>query len=265
LLQHLVDPMHNEFGYSMAGRGVDFDGDALPDTVVGVPGILNGPGFPKGALKVYSGRDASVLHFMNQPMGPMWGSFGWIGNWVYVLRPPPGQHTGFVAMFDGTCCLVATPSGCQQIAGSVRLYRGTPRTAQVIGRSCAGNLAAAPDIGMRTITGGVRVSVARAPANVGAVLLAGVSTTQLAQSGAALPLALDPLGLPGCSLRTSIELVALSMTGSTGPDAGYAAVDLPYPIPAVGVGSAWVSAQWWVFGDGMTFPGGMTQAIRWRR
>ncbi len=108
---------------------------------------------------------------------------------------------------------------------------------------------------------GVRVHLSNAPPNSLAVLLLGLSTTQFL--GAALPLALDPIGLPGCELRTSVELMFAVTTGTSGNDTGYAYVDINHPIPTVGNGTWSVSAQWLVVGS--TFLGGMTQAIRWRR
>jgi hypothetical protein len=42
-------------------------------------------------------------------------------------------------------------------------------------------------------------------------------------------------------------------------------LDLPYPVPTVGQGTWTLSAQWLVLGDAQTFPGGMSQAMRWRR
>jgi hypothetical protein len=95
------------------------------------------------------------------------------------------------------------------------------------------------------------------------VLLLGLSTTSWL--GTPLPLALDPIGLPGCSLRTAVDLMHLTTTSNQTHPRGYVHLDLPYPVPTVGQGTWTLSAQWLVLGDVQTFPGGMSQAMRWRR
>ncbi|HMX64956.1 MAG TPA: metal ABC transporter permease [Microthrixaceae bacterium] len=59
-------------------------------------------------------------------------------------------------------------------------------------------------------------------------------------------------------------LLALVTTGTSGQNLGYGYLDLPVPVPLAGQGLWWVSAQWLVLGTTATFPGGMTQAMRWR-
>jgi hypothetical protein len=108
----------------------------------------------------------------------------------------------------------------------------------------------------------VRVHLSRTPANSLAVLLLGLSTTQFA--GVPLPTSLDPLGITGCSLRTSIELMHVAITSNVHP-VGTTRLDVPLPIPVAGLGAWSISGQWWVLGDGTNFPGGMTSAVTWRR
>lgn len=145
-------------------------------------------------------------------------------------------------------------------------YRGLPRTAVELGPACPGNLASPPNIGMSALgatgTSGIRVHLSNAPPNSLAVLLLGLSTTHY--YGVPLPASLDGLGLPGCQLRTSIELLCPALAGTVGTAAGHAQLDLGVPVPVSGQGIWDVSAQWWVLGDGTNFPGGMSQAVRWR-
>lgn len=249
-----------DFGRMVTGRGLDYDGDGVPDLAT-VTTWENVSPQQSGAVYIYSGRDESRLHrWISTPASPF-GPSGNIGYAVYGLQPGPGQHGANVIVTDPMAISV---NPCQNPQGRISLYRGTPRTASLLGPACPGNLPSAPNVGMQSLgTAGVRVHVSSAPPNVPAVLLLGLSTTQW--YGVPLPAALDPLGIPGCALRTSIDLMCLTVTGATGQDAGYARFDLPIPVPVSGLGSWSVAGQWWVLGSGATFPGGVTQAVSWRR
>lgn len=119
-------------------------------------------------------------------------------------------------------------------------------------------------MGMQSLgVAGVRMALSGAPASAPAILVLGLSTTQI--FGVSLPLAVDPLGFPGCYLRTSIEAQHLVLTGNAGQDLGYARLDVPIPVPVSGLGMFSVSGQWVVLGTGSEFPGGLTEAITWRR
>ena len=249
------------FTASLASRGVDLDGDGMGDILIGQPGLYPSTGNVYGDVQVFSGRNATRLHFIT---GQPWqaGISGSIGYASTVLRPPQGQHTGFVVVPNPNT-LNGPGSTCGHDYGAIVAYRGIPRTSVLLGPACPGNLPATPNLGMSSLgPAGVRVHLSNAPPNALAVLLFGLSTTQF--HGVPLPLALDPFGLPGCALRTSVELMCTVATGSTGNNAGYASLDINRPIPTVGNGTWSVSAQWFVLGDASTFPGGMTQAIRWR-
>lgn len=248
----------DDFSKSLAGRDTDLDGDGVPDVVIGQPAAITGPGIT-GAVHAFSGRDGSQLHYLDTVPQTSPGYPGsLIGYHATVLRPPVGQTTGFL--------IVPNPygSGGPNMMGRIAAYRGIPRTAEVLGTPCAGNLPTAPRLGMKSLgASGVRVHLTQAPANSPALLLIGLSTTQF--YGVPLPAPLDHLGLPGCMLRTAVGVMATATTGTTGFDTGYASLDLPLPIPATGNGTWSVSAQWLVLGDASTYPGGMTEAIRWRR
>jgi hypothetical protein len=249
-----------KFASSAASRGVDLDGDGIGDVVVGQP--VSAPfayvGTVYGIVHTFSGRDASQVHLiMGQP--GLAGTSGSIGHGVTTLKPPVGEHIGFVVVRNPTASLLLP---CAE--GAIVAYRGLPRTAVTLGPACPGNLPSAPNIGMKSLGPfGVRLHVSNAPANSLAVLLLGLSTSQF--QGVPLPASLNHLGLPGCELRTSIELMYTGVTGTTGIASGHAALDLPFPVPLVGSGTMSLSAQWLVVGDASTFPGGMSQALEWRQ
>jgi hypothetical protein len=249
----------NRFSISLAARGVDLDGDGIGDVVVGSP-IEFATTQQSGAVYGYSGRDGSQLfRLRSHPIGGQ--AAGQIGYWVTTLRPPVGEHLGLVVVSDENSA--PSSGGCLVLRGSIRAYRGLPRTSAILGSACAGTLPAVPNIGMQSLgTAGVRVHVSEAPANALCVLLVGLSTTSFA--GHPLPLALDPIGFPGCSLRTAAD-VLYTAVASSGPNGGHAAVPLALPVPPTGAGTWTISAQWMVLGDAATWPGGFTQAITWRR
>jgi hypothetical protein len=261
LHQLVSQPFSLEFGRSLASRGVDLDGDGKADVVVGQAGT--GPVGPLyGSVHTFSGRDGSRLHSVaSQP--PQAGSGGQIGYFATTLRPRAGEHIGYFSVPNPTT-LFGAGSTCGHHYGAIVTYKGLPRTAVTLGPSCRGNLTAPPNIGMSSLgTPGVRIHLSNAPAGSLAVLLLGLSTTN--HHGVPLPASLDHLGLPGCSLRTSIELMCTAITGAAASATGHASIDLPFPVPSVGLGTWSLSAQWLVLGDATTFPGGMSQAIRWRR
>ncbi len=252
-----------EFTRSLASRGVDLDGDGMADIVIGQRAFPTGG--VDGAVHVFSGRDSSLLHFVTgQPAQA--GITGAIGSATTVLRAPQGEHTGFLVVPNPNT-LNGPGSTCGHDYGAIVAYRGIPRTSVVLGPACPGNLPTTPNLGMSSLgTAGVRIHLSHAPPNALAVLLLGLSTTQFL--GVPLPASLDPFGLPGCELRTSVELMCTLTAGPTNfnsNNVGYAAIDLPFPVPTVGNGTWSLSAQWLVLGNASTFPGGMTQAVRWRR
>jgi len=244
------------FGNLVASRGVDLDGDSFPDFVHGTSELVSPQ--QRGAIYAYSGRDGSQLHRVTSTP-----PFGRIGYWVTVLKAPTTGHTGFIVAPDLDAFPQGT-TGCAYTMGSISVYSGIPRTTHILGPACPGTLPTAPNIGMQSLgTTGVRVELSRAPAGAPAVLLLGLSTSQFL--GVPLPLPIDVFGFPGCLLRTSIDAQLLAVTGATGQDAGYTRIDLPHPIPASGQGMWTLAGQWVVLGLGSQFPGGVTQAITWRR
>lgn len=256
------------FATRIAGGGVDLDGDDVPDIAASFPYF----GF--GATFAYSGRTGLQTLVANER--PSVGFSSQVGR-ITTLRPPAGERMGLiVSAFPNAIPNPTVP--CQPgwppaQSGALVAYRGVPRTTVSVGAGCLGGLTSMPRVGMSSTgfsvqsststytTSGVRVHLTGAPANTLAVLLLGTSTTQF--YGVPLPAALDPIGLPGCQLRTSIDLMCTAVAGTQGLQNGYCSVDLPFPVPLQGQGAWALSAQWWVLGDAVTFPGGMSEAIRW--
>lgn len=232
--------------------GADFDLDSVPDLVVGAWEAVP-PGW-HGVTYGLSGRDGSqVLRVLpSQPAG------GDAGVWLAAVPlPPPGSGGLLVVPASGL------PSDGFTVMGTLSAYRGLPRTVNQLGTACAGTLPVAPRAGMQSFgNAGIRLHLSQAPAGAPAVLMLGLSTNQIL--GVPLPLALDSLGLPGCSLLTSIDAHHLLVAGTSGMDAGYARVDLPQRLPVSGPGWYSISAQWLVLGTGSESPGGVSQALTWR-
>ena len=96
-------------------------------------------------------------------------------------------------------------------------------------------------IGVRDLQGkALRITVHDAPPASPVVLLIGRSRQTF--YNLLLPYPLDLLGLPGCALFTSADVVVPLTTGSVGVARGYAALDVPAMLSATGPGSAY--AQW---------------------
>ena len=75
-----------------------------------------------------------------------------------------------------------------------------------------------------------------------------------------LPAGLETLGLPGCALHTSVEVVGVARTGTSGLERGYAWLEVPGGVRGT---SPW-SAQWLVFPRAGTWPpSAITPALLW--
>jgi hypothetical protein len=105
---------------------------------------------------------------------------------------------------------------------------------------------------------GVRIHLSGAEPGRTALLALGLSSTSWA--GQPLPLALDPVGLPGCLLYTSVEVLTPVLVGTAGVAAGYASVEVPLPL--LNPGTVTLHGQWlvpWASGGAKT-----SDALRWR-
>jgi hypothetical protein len=233
---------------AVSGIGIaDLDRDGVDDFLLGLPTLFV-LGTGSGVVVARSGRDGGELFRI---IGG-----GNLGVRLDLLR---GPDDGSFPMF-----LAPMPTALFD-DGRVRLYRATPRTVvPSAAPRCVGGMPAPAEIGLRDLAAsgrrGVRVHLSDAPPGVGAWLFLGLSNTTW--NGVPLPYDLSFLGLPaGCALHTSIDAFAVRTTGTSGLDAGFAFVDIPVDLSALGT-RIW--AQWAVFGPGNTWPGGLTRPLSWQ-
>lgn len=218
--------------------GEDFDQDGVPDLVTGGDWILGGNLY--GRTYCWSGRDGSELwrvSAVHYPPGTgTYGSSGWMESsanlGVGPMSPYPSMawlniHEAFVGVF----------------AGVTRAYDGA-RAGQgpVTGTACTSS-GALPLIGVRKLGAGAantgfRTTVAKTHANALAAL-------QFAFTPLPAPIDLSPFGFVGCRVYVDAAATYLQVTGTSGLDRGYAAVDLPHPLSAAAAGTD-VYAQWLV-------------------
>ena len=128
-----------------------------------------------------------------------------------------------------------------------------PSAVRAYGNACSGALAAAPGIGFRAFDPArARIHLTGAVPGSGAWLVVGLSESNW--GGASLPFDLAALGLPGCWLNASAEVLVPVRAGTTGNDRGCAYVD----VPRLGV----TLRGQWVVPDGQ---GGfaLSKGLRW--
>jgi hypothetical protein len=92
-------------------------------------------------------------------------------------------------------------------------------------------------LGVDTANTGFRTTVAKTHAN--AIAIAAFAFTP------APAVDLSPFGFTGCTAYVDPVVTFAQVTGATGIDRGYAAIDLPYPLSPAAVGTE-VFAQWLV-------------------
>jgi hypothetical protein len=247
-------PSASKFGSSLAGDGVDMDRDGVPDLVVGAPNENNVPdGF--GGQYVFSGRDGSVLFRLC--CSPNGWSAG-LGSYVAAVPPQPGNPYGLFVAIEPDY----GPSIPSEMSSRIRLMRGTVPGSSTFGSPCRGTLAGAPRIGMRdrAPATGLRIHLSGAEPGAPALLLLGLSRTNF--GSVPLPLPLDPFGFAGCLLHVAPDVGFPFSAGRAGNDAGYAGLDLPVTLASTG--GFEVFAQWIGFGQGATWPGGVSDAASFR-
>jgi hypothetical protein len=115
------------------------------------------------------------------------------------------------------------------------------------GTACTNN-GATPTIAIRRTPTGSRLHLAHALPGAAAILVASAAS-QSSWNGQPLPIALDPVGFPGCQLLVAPIASALAVTGTTGFDRGFAAVDVARPLTAAATGRQF-AAQWLVLEPG---------------
>ncbi|HLQ37294.1 MAG TPA: FG-GAP-like repeat-containing protein [Planctomycetota bacterium] len=221
---HLWTNLNGDIGHTLiCGRDLDLDG--VIDVVSGSPGYYNSPQ-ASGRVLAYSGRDEQLLWEVVNPMfHPL------TADSMADLGVQPGNPYPVVAYIDW-------PNANN--FGRIRAVRASlPGTAVVgIGCSSSGN---PPAIGLRAIPGFGRLQLSGAPAGALAPLLLAPAALGT-YGGYSFPLALDPFGLPGCSLLVPPIATVSAMTGSVGFDRGCAAYDLPRGL--VPSGGLALAAQW---------------------
>lgn len=221
------------FGSSIRAD-VDVDQDGIDDIVVADPEAdLRNPA--EGFVYVFSGRDGGVLARIRDFTG-----------YKVATMPPQG---------DDPFPLLLTTVYPEPPRGSVSLYSAALPGVVRRGTACAGSLSTAPRIGIRDLDGrAVRIHLSDAPpgATVGVAL---------GFQPALVPL--DGLGLPGCKLLQSSDVIVSMQAGMSGRDAGYAHADVPLPL-AFGAGTFALYGQWVVLGNGPVLAGGTTAALAWQ-
>jgi hypothetical protein len=201
-------------GINVTG-GYDLDQDGVPDLAAGSLGT---------DMNVYSGRDGTFLARFPRSANYYTCS----GEVLAMLAPPPGEQYP-VFVYSERCWGITPANGVSQ--GVVFAYRGCPKGVRRFGMADASPNQPLARTGMRSPTAAttptVRFTMSDAPPGVVAMLTLGNSDAAI--GGVALPLALDPFGLPGITLWTSAEARLLTIAGSTGMNAGYAAFDIVLP------------------------------------
>lgn len=220
--------------------GEDVDLDGVPDVVYGADYIVSPNVY--GSTRALSGRDGTELwrvdNFRAPPgSGTSNGSSAWMESSA-SLGVQPGSPYPVIGWLDVQWFAAGTGTG------RIRAYRGAlDGQGPVTGTPCS-NRGAPPQIGARNTTTGARVTVAKAPA--GALAWLSLSfPNQTSYGGHPLPLDLSPFGLPGCTMYVAPIALHLRVTGTTGIDRGYAAVDFPFRLTAAATGIDAV-AQWLV-------------------
>ncbi len=242
----------NGHGYALGG-GVDIDRDGVPDIVTSAARS----GY-RGAIVVLSGRDGSTIHEVIEPV-----SGSGLGRFLAVGGPQPGSPFPVFAVIEHDYSRYNTACGNVLPLGRVRMFRGTPAGASVYGSACQGTLPTIPRIGMRQLGSiGVRLHLHDAEPGSSAVLLLGLSRTQLG-NGTPLPVRLDALGFPGCSLHTSVDMFLTVPVGAAGLARGYAFVDLMLPLATPGNETLVLHGQWLALGSGASAPGALSEPMRW--
>ncbi len=247
---------YDSFGSTIAGAG-DQNGDGVPDLLVGAPladlfGVSD-----VGEVKVYSGANGAALFtFDGSNAGDRFGhSLGTAGDLNldgvtdFLIGAPYADSTG-IANSGQVKVLSITGVG-----GS---GASTP-----FGTGCPGSGGAFPVIGTTSSpcigNSNFGLSVSNALGGTVAVLITGFSASSY--QGVPLPMNLAPLGVPGCFLLVSPDL--LSGAGTTGSGAGSGSATTGIPIPPIaGLLGASAYFQWYVVDPGPSIlPGAMSEGL----
>jgi hypothetical protein len=219
--------------------GEDFDQDGVPDLVTGSDWILTVNNV--GRTYCWSGRDGTELWRVDVVPFPQGqgsnGTSGWMDSSAN-LGVAPGSPYPVVAWLDTLWITVGTSRGRTRAFSGTRAGQGP-----VTGTACTSS-GPLPLIGVRKLGTGVavtgsRITVAKTHPNA-------LAAINLNFTALPTPIDLSPFGFTGCTVYLDPAASALFVTGTTGLDRGYAALDLPHPLTATAVGTD-VVAQWLVY------------------
>ena len=219
------DPLNCCMGINVIG-GYDLDQDGVPDLAAGT--ISTSPGIQSRIMNALSGRDGTFLARWYRTAN--FSTCG--GETVAMLAPPPGEQYPVIVFSER--CWQSTTNNCTANAvcpGVVFAYRGCPKGVRAYGMADASPGEPHARSGMRSPTAAaipsVRFTMSETPPGAAALFMLGASNIRIL--GAALPVGLAPFGLPGITLWQSADVRLFTMAGTSGADAGYAALDVPLP------------------------------------
>jgi hypothetical protein len=241
------------FGWNILAT-VDLDQDGIPDVIASNPGEPVLPSNPniQSTLSVFSGRDGSTLLRFADPSGPSSNA-----GFFALCAVPPAAGSVLPRFAVAGWRYGYDPSTVPFHRGRIWMFEAGPAGTSTLAGACKGTLAAAPRIGLRSLSPTTsRVTLSQAPPGMLALLVLGLSP-------AATPLSLDPFGFRGCLLHPSIDVTGVLPTGTAGLGAGYAYHDFARGTTSASSGLA-VYGQWLVLGNDAAWPGGSTAALRWR-
>ncbi|MGH7151897.1 MAG: integrin alpha, partial [Planctomycetota bacterium] len=246
-VQHLGDVDGDGFG--------DFLGaDALPNAISCnqyVTSPSNGYlGCGRGV--VFSGSDGGILYTLKRPGSVI------LGGTSAAARDLDGDDFPDVLLGDW-----GYPAGAPLHPGRLTAFSLAPVGVTVYGTGCPAGGTGIPRIGIRgvpEIGTTTAVNVSKTVPGGRALLVLGLSDT--AWGPVPLPLDLGSLGMAGCSLLASADLLCPIDTEPTPPAPGRGSVLLAIPFEPSLIGAA-VFVQWIVgSAPGALIPGGATRALR---
>ncbi|HKB14880.1 MAG TPA: hypothetical protein VKF62_02390, partial [Planctomycetota bacterium] len=189
------------------------------------------------------------------------------GSTIYTLRRQGSAAFGWYAALAGDLdgddfpeVVISDPPFAT--AGRLTMMSLAPIGVQSYGTGCQGPASQVPRIGVRgspTVGAVTNVHVSKATPGVCALLLLGASNVNWGPLP--LPYDLGGLGVPGCSLLTSVDFFFPALTQATLPAPGRATVAFAIPSDPALVGiQAFV--QWYVPSATGYVPGSMTRGVR---